>query len=182
MRLLRRQVHWAQQEGEELKRECSELEQARKEEWMLKEILLEGAMEEELSRGEREGLLGGVDEKVRKAMLKDVGPSKQLNWTGGEPAWRMDGDAVRADEEMEVETPQQPAEQRSPSPPPTGHSGGFDGDADPYDNYLATRMAEYEERERLRSLHNTPQKTRVEQQAAEADAVGALIGMSGQQS
>jgi hypothetical protein len=37
-------------------------------------------------------------------------------------------------------------------------------------------MAEYYERERLRSVQNTPQKQRQEEK--EADAVGALVGLS----
>ena len=82
-----------------------------------------------------------------------------------------------------AETPAGEA-QRTPSPPPTGHSGGFDGDADPYDNYLASQLAAYEERERLRSLQNTPQNQNQRASSAqtrekEADAVGALMGMSG---
>ncbi|EMD01023.1 hypothetical protein BAUCODRAFT_81988, partial [Baudoinia panamericana UAMH 10762] len=48
MRLLRRQIHWAEQEAVELARECEVLERVRKEEWQLKEILLDGVMEGEL--------------------------------------------------------------------------------------------------------------------------------------
>lgn len=179
MRLLRRQLHWARTDGDGLKRECAELERVRRQEWDLKEILLEGVLESELARGEREGMLRNVDERVKEAMERDVGPSKGLEWSGGVPAFRSQRVAVSAVEkdgrmEEAVETPEGEP-QGTPSPPPTGHSGGFDGDADPYDNYLAGRMAEYEERERLKRLHSTPQQ----QREKEADAVGALVGMSG---
>lgn len=196
MRLLKLQLHWAQREGDELRRDGDELEKLKKEEWALKEILLDSLMEAELSIAERDNKLQNVDARVREVMHRDAEPAKHLEWTGGEPSFRAQ---LRQLEQMArngqdwrktVEqpdpgerTPEQveEAEERTPSPPPTGKSGGFDGENDPYDNYLADRMAEYEERERQRSIQNTPQKSRVaEQQAAdEADAVGALMGMSG---
>lgn len=49
-RLLRRQVHWAEEESREHEAEIAELERRRKEEWVLKELLLENAMETELVR------------------------------------------------------------------------------------------------------------------------------------
>lgn len=176
MRLLRRQVHWAQQEGDALKQEIEQMEAQRREEWTLKEVLLEGVLEADLANAEKHQLLRNVDGRVKEAMRRDALPAKKLEWTGGEPSWRRSGD------EMDVEMPGLPQGAQSPSPPPTGVSnggGGFDGDADPYDNYLATRMAEYEERERLRSMQNTPAKAAQEQQAAEQDAVGALMGLKG---
>jgi hypothetical protein len=182
MRLLRRQVHWAQQESEELKREIEMLEQQKKEEWTLKEILLEGAMEAELAQADRDNVFQEVDARVREAMEKDVQPAKRLHWTGGAPPWRSRPVPLRtmtSGDGDEDDASDRPHAQESPSPPPTGMSGGFDGEADPYDNYLAGRMAEYEERERLRSMQNTPAKATQEQKAAEADAVGALVGMSG---
>lgn len=48
-RLLRRQVHWSTQEGESLKKECSELEAERKKEWINKELLLANVVEAELA-------------------------------------------------------------------------------------------------------------------------------------
>ncbi|KAK4507176.1 hypothetical protein PRZ48_000910 [Zasmidium cellare] len=177
MRLLRRQVHWAQQEGDTLRQEIEQMEAQRREEWTLKEILLEGLLEADLAQAEKDQLLRNVDGRVREAMQRDVEPAKKLEWTGGEPAWRRE---KQGGDEMDVDTPAG-TRRNSPSPPPTGVSGGggFDGDADPYDNYLATRMAEYEERERLRSMQNTPAKAAQEQQAAEQDAVGALMGLKG---
>lgn len=175
MRLLRRQLHWAQQEGDEVKKEVEELEQQKREEWTLKEILLEGVMEAELSKAQQSHLLKHVDSRVRDAMERDVQFAKVLNWTGGEPEWRRAGPPPRSnDGDVEMRTPPD-----GRSPPPTGVSGGgFDGEADPYDNYLADMTSRYEELQRQR---NTPHKAAAkDQQAAEADAVGALIGMSGQ--
>lgn len=171
MHLLRGQLSWAETEGEELKKENEELELVKRHEWELKEILLEGVMEAELATAARDGLLRDVDATVRDAMENDVEPSKRLRWTGGSPSWRRpppNEDSPTREEEA------------SPSPPPTGKSGGgFDGDGDPYDNYLDGRLAELEQMARLKSMHSTPQKAQTEQQAAEADAVGALLGMSG---
>jgi hypothetical protein len=124
-------------------------------------------------------------------MEADAEPGRVHAWTHGTPSWRRDGQHARAghavqniSDDQDAEMPDatatpsaQPSAQRTPSPPATGHSGGgFDGDEDPYDNYLASRMAEYYERERLRSLQNTPLKQRQEEK--EADAVGALVGLS----
>ena len=64
------------------------------------------------------------------------------------------------------------------SPPATGASGGFEGEGDPYDNYLEGMMAQYEKRQQAES---TPMKTEDTEAAAEADAVGALMGLSGGQ-
>ena len=47
----------------------------------MKEILLEGVLEAEFSRGEHEGLLRDVDGRVREAMELDVLPSKSLGMT-----------------------------------------------------------------------------------------------------
>jgi hypothetical protein len=183
MRLLRRQLHWAQKDNEETKAECARLEQLRREEWRLKDILLEGVMEAELERGEAEGLLEGVSEQVRQVMEDDTTTAKERTWTGGEPVWRQRGLRIApADRDDEMQDADDERPTPTPSPPPTGHSagGGFDGDDDPYDNYLASQMAAFEERERIRSLQNTPQKARGDQEAKEADAADTLVGMSGQ--
>lgn len=185
MRLVRRQVHWAEIEGRELDGVVRELEGVRREEWGYKELLLEGVMEAEFSRGEYEGLLRDVEGKVMEAMEGDVAPAKGLEWAGGVPAFRsrpksssqakpkrplIPLDELRDTTMLDpVSTPLAGGDEKDPSPPPTGHSGGFDGDADPYDNYLAGRMAEYEERERLRSLHNTPVQARKGEPPAEGE-------------
>lgn len=180
MRLLRRQLHWAQQDGDVLKGEIEQLEQQRRDEWTLKEILLDGVMEAEYATAQSDDILRNVDQRVREAMERDIEPAKSLAWTGEEPKWRRpqparlrsDGDAPMKDNG--AETPGQ--DRRTQSPPPTGVSGGFDGEADPYDNYLNARMAEYEERQRLRT-QGTPLKVNEQQSADEADAAGALMGM-----
>jgi hypothetical protein len=52
-RLLRRQVHWAEEEGELLKRQCEHLEEMRKKEWLDKEVLLDQVIRNEISWNER---------------------------------------------------------------------------------------------------------------------------------
>ena len=189
LQLLRRQVHWAEQESDAFKVEVEKLERKRREEWVLKDLLLDGALEEGFERAKVEGWLDDAPGGVRRLMQADAEPGRKNPWAHGTPLWRREGPNPRLGQNVSDEhdtemvdaaaTPSaQPSAQRTPSPPPTGHSGGgFDGDADPYDNYLAGRMAEYYERERLRSLQNTPQKQRQEQK--EADAAGALVGLSG---
>ena len=48
-RLLRRQLHWAEEETDSLKRQCEMLEELRKNEWLEKEILLDQTMKNEIS-------------------------------------------------------------------------------------------------------------------------------------
>jgi len=48
-RLLRRQLHWAEEETDSLKRQCEMLEELRKKEWLEKEILLDQTMKNEIS-------------------------------------------------------------------------------------------------------------------------------------
>lgn len=52
-RLLRRQIHWAEEEGELLKRQCEQVEELRKKEWMDKEVLLDQVIRNEVSWNER---------------------------------------------------------------------------------------------------------------------------------
>jgi len=187
MKILRRQEHQAKKEKEALKREIELLEQERKQEWRLKELLLEGVLEAELAFAGRDGMLHNIDEHVREAMETDIQPSKQIQWAPSTPKWRHSQftrrklpsgqpsfDSAMPDAEMDTPTE---SHSRSPSPPPTGKSGGFDGDQDPYDNYVGDRMAEFErlraERERLK---NRQEESEAEK---EADAVGALVGLSG---
>lgn len=209
VRLLRRQVYWAEQEGRALSKELMDLEKVRKEEWMLKELLLEGVMESELARGDRDGLLEDVNYRVQEAMHKDAEPARQLSWTGEQAVppkssrhidtpsmLRQDPHIRGTARDMEMQDapplqrpptlPSQPAA-KTPSPPPTGDSMGFDGADDPYDNYMKDRMAAYQAAEKRRSVQSTPQKSRPQtgiseaEQAEqdEADAAGALMGLSG---
>ena len=52
-RLLRRQVHWAEEEGELLKRQSEVLEELRKKEWLEKEVLLDQVIRSEVDWHER---------------------------------------------------------------------------------------------------------------------------------
>jgi hypothetical protein len=194
MRMLRRQIAWAEQEADQLKRETEELEKVKREEWMLKEVLLEAVMAAELSRADREGMLQQVDARVEEAMEKDIEPAQRLTWNGPNPLKRQ-RKSLRIDREAKsaVQTPARGAgedededEDDVGSPPPTGASGGFEGEGDPYDNYLEGMMAQYEKRQQGKTNPalderdtDTPMKTEDAQAASEADAVGALMGLSG---
>jgi hypothetical protein len=52
-RLLRRQIIWAEEVGEQLKRQCEHLEELRKKEWLDKEVLLDQVIRNEVSWNER---------------------------------------------------------------------------------------------------------------------------------
>ncbi|KAF2722719.1 hypothetical protein K431DRAFT_283545 [Polychaeton citri CBS 116435] len=218
MRLLRRQVHWAQEENEKLKRECDGLEQIRRDEFDRKELLFDAYMEYELVRGKRLGLFANAGKGVVDALQHETPATRNYTWSDEIPTWSLKRDELVNSSDGDVEmsglnalAAATPAASRhgagianggrsgdnngvgrsgdaSPSPPPTGNSGGFEGEGNPYDNWLASRMAQYEERERQRSLQNTPQKpgamaapppapSSQAQQEAEADAVGALVDM-----
>ena len=83
---IRRQLHWAQQESEELKADIEELEDIRREEWIKKEILLEATMSGELAHGYKNGLLSDMG-KHDKLMVDDVDSIKGLKWTR-DPWWK----------------------------------------------------------------------------------------------
>ena len=190
MRMLRRQIAWAEQEADQLKRETDELEKIKREEWMLKEVLLEAVMAAELSRADREGMLQQVDARVEEAMEKDTEPAQRLTWNGPNPLKRQ-RKSLRIDREIKsaVQTPGVAGDDSGEddddagSPPPTGASGGFEGEGDPYDNYLEGMMAQYEKRQQAKTNpavdDDTPMKKEDAQAASEADAVGALMGLSG---
>lgn len=60
-RLLRRQVHWAEEEGELLKSQCNALEELRKKEWIEKEVLLEQVIHSEVDwHDRRKEVLAGL--------------------------------------------------------------------------------------------------------------------------
>ncbi|KAK5675393.1 hypothetical protein LTS10_011835 [Elasticomyces elasticus] len=276
MRLLRRQLHWAEKEHRELEAENAELERRRREEWELKEVLMDGVMESEWARAQRSmmdeeeerGLLDDIPLSVREAMEADV--DKGLRWGPAEPPWRrrrkgprtlreryreavgrMNDDVgreageemrggyedaiarLRADGEAEddrldvehekgmrerglqqqrYETPgnddhdedgdsdddEEDGGDGGLEPPPTGRSGGFDGERDPYDNYFEDQEARFEmlraERERNRARDkegvrgeeggggggaNSGDGGKGEGGDAEMDAVGVLMGMGG---
>ena len=89
-RLLRRQIHWAEEETEELKAEVDALEKRRKEEWVEKELVLNNVLEAELHYHTRKK--GGAPDKEKV----DVLPSGYLPLSGPTPWYREDDD----DEEL----------------------------------------------------------------------------------
>jgi hypothetical protein len=186
MRMLRRQIAWAESEANVLKRAVDDLEKQKREEWAMKEVLLEAVMAAELSRADQEGLLRSIDARVEEAMEKDTLPAQNLKWNGPNPLLRRrNGPRRNREVKSAVQTPGAAGDEDGGdddeigSPPPTGASGGFEGEGDPYDNYLEGMMAQYEKRQQAES---TPMKTEDAadvEAAAEADAVGALMGLSG---
>jgi hypothetical protein len=72
-RLLRGQVHWAEEEGESLKIQCEELEELRKKEWLDKEVLLDQVIRNEVSWNER-----------RQEVLRVLGPTIAMKADEGE--------------------------------------------------------------------------------------------------
>ncbi|ORX93232.1 hypothetical protein BCR34DRAFT_500029 [Clohesyomyces aquaticus] len=93
-RLLRRQLHWAAQEGEQLRAEAEALEKKRKEEWVAKELILENIMEAELAQTKRKRIeMGMLDEPESFGLLEeDVVPGRALelrpNTDAKLPWWR----------------------------------------------------------------------------------------------
>ncbi|KAL9095323.1 MAG: hypothetical protein Q9163_006517 [Psora crenata] len=81
-RLLRRQVHWAEEDGKELASEVKALEKKRKEEWMAKELVLTNLMEAELalahSKGEPEANITRILDDLPKMPLPLSG--KDVPW------------------------------------------------------------------------------------------------------
>ncbi|KAL3420808.1 C2H2 finger domain-containing protein [Phlyctema vagabunda] len=77
-RLVRRQVHWAEEDSEALKRECEAMEEIRKNEWKEKEVLLQQVVRNEIDWHERrQEVLGGVPrvasaEEIRAATYEQV--------------------------------------------------------------------------------------------------------------
>lgn len=79
MRLLRRQLHWATSENEELKAEIDDLERAREDEWMKKEAALHGVMSAEFGRGLE---LDAIPSGLQPAMEKDMEAFGEARWPG----------------------------------------------------------------------------------------------------
>lgn len=83
-RLLRRQVHWAEEESRELREEAEGLEVKRNEEWHAKELVLANVMEAELATALERGT---PLETVLK--LKDDLPHPMLPMEGETPWYRI---------------------------------------------------------------------------------------------
>ena len=88
-RLLRRQVKWAEEEGQILQKEIEELEKARRTEWAQKEVIFTNLMEAEAARAEQRGVLLEVDEKTVSNMLEYADKdAKKLPLKGDVPWYR----------------------------------------------------------------------------------------------
>jgi hypothetical protein len=98
-RLLRRQLLWATQEGEQLRAEADVLEKKRKREWEAKELIFENMMEAEFAKSRRRRMDEGViDEPENLGILleEDIMPSKKLaiDGKGGKMPWWRDDDWI----------------------------------------------------------------------------------------
>jgi hypothetical protein len=97
--LLRKQLAWATQEGEELRAEADALEKQRLEEWQAKELLFENYMEAETAKERRRRQEQGMPEDMEgwSAVENDVVPSKSAPISakdGKMPWWRQDSKEV----------------------------------------------------------------------------------------
>ncbi|KAI9756719.1 MAG: hypothetical protein M4579_003720 [Chaenotheca gracillima] len=101
-RLLRRQLHWTEEEHLELQAEVDALEASRKQEWMDKELLLENVMEAEFARHSQRD-----SQKPNVSKFKNL-PNSKLPLTGGNsvtPWWRKQ--AVKTEETATSQAPDQ---------------------------------------------------------------------------
>ncbi|CAE7012004.1 hypothetical protein CFE70_002162 [Pyrenophora teres f. teres 0-1] len=79
-KLLRRQLLWATQEGEQLRAEAEELERVRYDEWQAKELLFENFMEAQAATERRRRVQEGLPEDMDgwQSVENDILPSKAL--------------------------------------------------------------------------------------------------------
>ena len=164
LRLLRRQLHWAKKESEELKKENASLKRLKRDEWVKKEALLEGVMEAELAAGRERGVLG---EDEMREMEKDVETAKDLSWTS-RPWWKargFNGYTKSKTEEMADED-----------------SEGSDSDENDEDEDMDTEEGVAETNghtERLQQQEAVESESRFRQEKDDdMMAVGALMGLS----
>jgi len=94
MRLLRRQIYWAQREHDKVKDQCDVLEAQRNDEWLKKEILVDALLEAEFEVGTYNRTM---TEEETKSIVKDV-RTRNLDWTR-EPWWKGVGKSVVADDD-----------------------------------------------------------------------------------
>jgi len=93
--LLRRQLLWATQEGEQLRAEAEELEHTRQEEWQAKELLFENYMEAQAATERRRRVDQGMPDDMEgwQSVENDIQPAKALPILPREgklPWWRDD--------------------------------------------------------------------------------------------
>jgi hypothetical protein len=95
LRVLKSQLQWATQDGEELRKEVDELDARKKREWTAKELVFENTLEADLATHERKLFakgtpLGEEDALMIRMQRADALPAMGLEITGGEklPWWR----------------------------------------------------------------------------------------------
>lgn len=77
-RLLRRQIHWADEEGISLKQQCESIEALRKQEWIEKEVLLDKVIEGEIAyNSAREQVIAGSAALTADAIKRAASPVVQ---------------------------------------------------------------------------------------------------------
>ena len=88
-KLLRRQIHWSEEDGSDLQDEIRSLEAKRKEEWIAKELILANVMEAEIATAHDKGELPGVVQKLAEdlpfPMLPIPGPLPWYRYAAGPP-------------------------------------------------------------------------------------------------
>lgn len=89
-KVLRMQLKWAAEEGEDLRAQVADLEGRRRKEWMGKELALENLLEGEVVGLERRGASGPEDFAMLRAIREDVKGAEGLELEGVEmPWWRL---------------------------------------------------------------------------------------------
>jgi len=169
-----RQLHWAQQESEELKGDIEELEDIRREEWIKKEILLEATMSGELAHAHKKGLLSEMGTWNINDMEQELDPIKGLKWT--RDPWKSGNEWTFPKKEM---TPDWVDDYNEEEEKDILEAA--------VDRYAAQNMfepsspEEDQEEEQLPSRSQLEPTEQAKKQQAEADtmAVEALMGLSG---
>lgn len=82
--LLKAQVKWATEDGEDLRATVEQLEKTREQEWVRKELLVENVLEGEFADGEKKNRL---KEDVRMRLERDAEAAKKLDIPGAEKLW-----------------------------------------------------------------------------------------------
>lgn len=98
-KLLRRQVHWAEEDGSELRLEIEALQGKRKEEWQAKELVLANLMEAELATAVDKG-----EDHDKVMALKDDLPHPMLPMSGATPWYRIPQPEAAEESGVESET------------------------------------------------------------------------------
>ena len=100
-RLLRRQLHWAEEEATSLKRSCEVMEELRRKEWIEKEILLDQAIKTDVSWNERRReVLAGLADLPTSAAIK---AAADKTWT---QAYSPQGGSAMSPSPMPTKAPE----------------------------------------------------------------------------